>query len=147
MTAPVVLHTTIEPFGPAAAIMLTDEQASSLSTAKQPPVVVSIGERSARLRVTRMGGPACIGLSKAARAALGVESGDEVDVVVTLDTEERTVEVPPLLAEALAADPDAKAAFEALSYTNRKEIVRSIADAKQEATQQRRLAKALAELR
>ena len=44
--------TTIEPYGPAAAIMLTDEQAASLSSAKTPPVIVTVEERSARLRVT-----------------------------------------------------------------------------------------------
>lgn len=141
------LTTTIEEFGPAAAIMLTEEQAAQLSTAKTPPVVVAIGDRTERLRVTRMGGPVCIGLSKAARKSLGVEIGDEVDVVISLDERERQVEVPPLLAEALSADPAAAEAFRALSYTRRKEIARGIAEAKQEATQQRRLAKALQELR
>ena len=140
------LTTTIEPMGPAAAIVLTNEQAAQLSTAKTPPVVVRIGDRSERLRIARMGGPACIGLSKAARQALGVEIGDEVEVSITLDEEERTVEVPPLLAEALAADPDAAAAFRELSYTRRQEIAVGIAQAKREETQQKRLAKALAEL-
>ena len=111
----VSVTTTVEEFGPAAAIFLTDEQAAQLSTAKTPPVVVSIGGRQERLRISRMGGRACIGLSRASRDALGVEIGDEVDVTVSLDDEERTVEVPPLLAEALAADPDAAEAFRELS--------------------------------
>ena len=59
--------TTIEATGPAASIPLTEQQATELSTAKTPPVLVTIGDASARLRVTRMGGPACIGVSKAAR--------------------------------------------------------------------------------
>ncbi|MDO5676435.1 MAG: YdeI/OmpD-associated family protein [Propionibacteriaceae bacterium] len=148
MAAPELrFRTVIVPFGPAAAIMLTEEQASQLSSAKTPAVIVTVGERSARLRVTRMGGPVCIGLSKASRAALGVELGDEVEVTVALDTAERTVDIPPLLAEALEADPAVKAAFDALSYTRRKEIAVSIAEAKQEATRLRRLEKALSELR
>ncbi|WP_454227435.1 YdeI/OmpD-associated family protein [Propioniciclava flava] len=139
--------TTIEPFGPAAAILLTEEQAAALSSAKTPPVVVTVGDASARLRVTRMGGAVCIGLSKASRAALGVAIGDEVEVTVALDEAERTVELPPLLAEALASDDAARAAFEALSFTRRKELARGIAEAKQEATRRRRLDAALAELR
>ena len=138
--------TTIEATGPAASIPLTEQQATELSTAKTPPVLVTIGDASARLRVTRMGGPACIGLSKAARAQLGVEIGDVVEVSVSLDAAERTVELPPLLARALASDAAAAATFEALSYTRRKEMARSIAEAKQEATRQRRLAAALSEL-
>ena len=67
-------HTTIEPTGPEGAIILTDAQVAELSTAKTPPVVVTIGERSARLRVARMGGVICIGMSKAVRAQLGVEA-------------------------------------------------------------------------
>ncbi len=140
------LHTTIEPVGPAAAIMLTDAQVAELSTRKTPPVVVTIAGRSARLRVARMGEVICIGLSKAARAELGVQIGDEVDVSIAADEQERTVEVPDELAAALDADPAARAAFDALSFTRRKEIARGIADAKQDATRQRRLAKALEEL-
>ncbi|XVX21210.1 YdeI/OmpD-associated family protein [Actinomycetota bacterium] len=141
------LRTTIEPFGPAAAIILTDDQVAELSDKKTPPVVVTIGGTSTRLRVASMGGQRCIGLSKAARAELGVEIGDEVDATIALDTAERTVEIPPELAEALKGDKAAKAAFDKLSYTRRKEIARSVAEARQEATRQRRLDKALAELR
>lgn len=141
------LHTTIEPTGPAGAIILTEAQVAQLSAAKTPPVVVTIGGRSARLRVARMGGVSCIGLSKAARALLGVELGDEVTAVIRLDEAEREVVLPEDLVEALHADPEARAAFEALSYTRRKEIAVSLTEARLEATRARRLAKALEELR
>lgn len=141
------LHTSLVPMGPAGAIVLDDAQVASLSTAKAFPIVVTIGERSARLRLARMGGQNLIGFSKATRAALGVDLGDEFDAVIAPDVAERTVEIPPALAEALASDPAAKAAFDALSYTRRKEIATSIADAKQDATRDRRLVKALDELR
>lgn len=144
-----MLHfrTTIEPYGPAAAIFLSDDQASILSSAKQPPVVVTIADRQLRLRVTRMGGPACIGLSKASRKQLQVEIGDEVEVSIELDTAERTVEVPADLAAALAQDDAARAAWDKLSYTRRKEIAHGLVEAKQQTTRERRLAKALDELR
>lgn len=141
------LSTTLVPFGPACAILLTDAQVAELSDRKNPPVVVTIGDRSARLRVARMGGENCIGLSRAARAELGVEIGDAVEVTIAPDTAERTVDVPPALAAALAAEPAAQAAFDALSYTRRKEHARSVAEAKKEDTKERRVEKILAELR
>lgn len=141
------LHTVLEPMGPAGAIVLDDEQVAALSDAKAFPVVVTIGDRTARLRLARMGGKNLIGFSKAARAELGVELRDEFDVIVAPDADERTVAVPDVLAAALDADPVARAAFDGLSYTRRKEIARSIAEAKQDATRQRRLEKALADLR
>ena len=51
-------------------------------------------------------------------------------MTIELDTEARTVEVPADLARALAEKPDATAAFEALSYTMRKEYVRQVETAK-----------------
>ena len=54
--------------------------------------------------------------------------------------------MPPLLSDALAADAARQRAFDELSFTRRKELAGSIDDAKQEATRQRRLAKALDEL-
>jgi hypothetical protein len=141
------LRTVLEPMGPAGAIVLDDAQVAQLSTAKAFPVVVTIGERTARLRLARMGGKNLIGFSKATRAEMAVELGDEIDVVITADAAERTVEIPDALATALASDSAAKAAFDALSFTRRKEIARGIAEAKQEATRERRVAKALEELR
>lgn len=141
------LHTVLWGSGPAAAIVLTDEQVESLGAGKAFPVSVTIGGRTARLRVARMGGKNLIGFSKAVRAELGVEIDQEVDAVIAVDTAERTVEEPPALAEALDADPALRSAFDALSYTARKEHARTVADAKQEATRERRLAKIIESLR
>ena len=141
------LVTALERAGPACAIFLTDEQVAELASVKNPPVVVTIGGRSQRLRVARMGGRNCIGLSKAARAALGVEIGDEVTATIELDSAERTVDMPPELAEVLAAEPAAKTAFGALSYTQRKEHARAVASAKKPETRARRITQILQSLR
>lgn len=138
---------TLEPMGPATAIVLTDEQVAELGTVKNPPVVVTIDGTSHRLRVARMGGQNLIGLSKAARAALGVEIGQTITATIELDTAERTVDMPAELTAALEADPAARSAFEALSYSKRKEHARQVAEAKAEATRERRIAKILASLR
>jgi uncharacterized protein YdeI (YjbR/CyaY-like superfamily) len=55
--------------------------------------------------------------------------------------------VPPELAAALEGDPAARDAFDALSYTHRREYARWIADAKRDATRARRVAEALELLR
>ncbi|MCK2032881.1 MULTISPECIES: YdeI/OmpD-associated family protein [unclassified Microbacterium] len=141
------VHTVLAGRGPAAAILLTDEQVASFGAGKAFPVAVTIGGRTARLRLARMGGENMIGLSKAARADLGVEIDQEVDAVIRLDTAERAVEVPPALAGALDADPAVRAAFDALSPSARKEHARAVAEAKQEATRERRIAKIVESLR
>jgi uncharacterized protein YdeI (YjbR/CyaY-like superfamily) len=73
--------------------------------------------------------------------------GDTVDVAIELDTAPREVEVPEALASALAAEPAARAAFDALSYTHRKEYARAVADAKKPETRDRRVAETLEKLR
>jgi uncharacterized protein YdeI (YjbR/CyaY-like superfamily) len=81
------------------------------------------------------------------REQAGVEAGQQVELALELDAAPREVEVPAALARALADDPVAGAAFEALSYTHRKEYARWIEEAKREQTRERRVTQALAMLR
>lgn len=141
------IRTVLLQRGPATSIPLTDEQVASLGGGGSAPVTVTIAGRTARLRIGRMGGESMIGLSRAARAELGVDYGDEVEAVVALDAAERAVELPPELEAELAEDPAAQVAFEGLAPSRRKEMARSIADAKAAETKQRRLEKALDQLR
>jgi hypothetical protein len=136
------LTTVLEPRGPAAAIVLTDEQVAGLGSGKAFPVSVTIGGTTARLRLARMGGENLVGLSKAARAELGVDVGQTVDVVIRPDDAPREVEVPPALAEALEG-AGLRAAFDALAPSRRKEHARSVADAKGDDTRARRVQKVL----
>ena len=50
--------------------------------------------------------------------------------------------MPPALAEALDSDPEAKATFEGLAFTHRKEFARWIDEAKREDTRARRVTQA-----
>ena len=93
----------LDPFGPAAAIVLSDDEVAALGGGKRAAVRVTIDGRSARLRLAVMGGQNVIGLSKAARSELGVETGAEVTAQIALDEAPREVEVPEELAAALAA--------------------------------------------
>lgn len=141
------LQTTIEPHGPAGAILLSDEQVTELGGGKRAPVVVTIGDRSARLRVAVMGGCNLIGLSKANRASLGVELGAQVSATISLDELPRTVELPGDLAAALAGEPALRAHFDGLAFTHRREYVEWVASAKRADTRQRRIAATLIKLR
>jgi len=129
-------------------IVVPDEIVAELGAGKRPLVKVTIdGRYSFVYTIAVMGGRNMIGFSAAHRAASGFRGGDEVEVVLELETAPREVEIPPQLAAALAADPVAAAAFDKLSFTFRKEHARAISEAKADETRQRRLDKILAELR
>lgn len=140
------IDAVLEPSGPATAIELTDEQVAELGGGKRAAVKLTIGDRTARLRLGVMGGRNLLGLSKAARAELGVEIGEAVHAIIELDTEERAVELPDDFASALDAEPGARAAFDARPPSHRKEHVRAIVEAKRPETRTRRIEAAVAKL-
>jgi hypothetical protein len=134
--------------GPAAAVVLTDEQVAAVGEgAKRFPVVATVEGYTWRTTVARMRGEFLLGLSREVREGAGVEAGDTVDLELELDTKPREVDVPEALATALAKDANARAAYEKLSYTHRKEYARWIAEAKRDETRERRVAKAIEQLR
>ncbi|HEY5890094.1 MAG TPA: YdeI/OmpD-associated family protein, partial [Acidimicrobiia bacterium] len=61
-----------------------------------------------------------------------------------LDTAPRTIEVPPDLAEALTQNPNAKAFWESMSYSNQRWHAEQVEGAKTEDTRARRVAKSVA---
>jgi antitoxin component of MazEF toxin-antitoxin module len=136
--------TQLEPRGPAAAVVLDDGQVEALGEgAKRFPVVATVNGHTWRTSVARMGGEFLVGLPREVRAGAGVQAGDEVSVSLELDTKPREVEMPESLVSALEADPAAKAAFDGMAFTHRKEYARWIAEAKREETRQNRIQKAL----
>lgn len=143
----VILEGLVEPFGPAGALVLTDAQVATLGGGKRAAVQVRIGDRSARLRLAVMGGQNVIGLSKATRADLDVQLGDRVSAIIELDEAPREVTVPTELAEALAADPAAAAAYEKLAFTHRKEYAVWVGEAVRPQTRARRAEQAVTMLR
>lgn len=144
---PVTVTQTLEPWGPATAIELTPEQVDQLGGGRRAAVRVTVGERSARLRVAVMGGRIVIGLSKATRAELGVDLGDTVTAVVSLDESPREVEVPAELAAALEGDRTAYEMFGARAYTQRKAYAGGGGEAKRPETRVRRAAQAVEMIR
>jgi Bacteriocin-protection, YdeI or OmpD-Associated/Domain of unknown function (DUF1905) len=113
----------------------------------RPPVRVTIGGHTYRSTVAVYGGRYFVPLNRRTREAAGVAAGEEVTVELEADADERTVELPEELRAALDGDEAARAAFESLSYSHRKEYADWVADAKRDETRQRRLAKTLERLR
>jgi hypothetical protein len=134
--------------GPAAAIVLGNDEVAAIGEgAKRFPVLASVNGYEWRTTVTRMGGEFLLGFSRAVRDGAAVETGDAIEVEITLDRAAREVDVPAALTEALAGDAHARAAFDRLAYTHRKEYARWIEDAKRPETRARRVAQALEMLR
>jgi Bacteriocin-protection, YdeI or OmpD-Associated/Domain of unknown function (DUF1905) len=138
----------LQPRGPAAGIVLDDAQVALVGEgAKRFPAIATVNGYTWRTSVARMGGEFLLGLNRQVRAGAGVEAGDDVEVTIELDAAPREVEVPHALSAALAADPQARASFERMAFTHRKEYARWIADAKRDETRQRRVQQALEMLR
>jgi hypothetical protein len=142
------LTITLQARGPAAAIVLDDEQVAVIGEgATRFPVAATINGYTWRTTVTRMRGEFLLGLNREVREGAGVQAGDTVEVAIELDEAPREVEVPEALSAALDGDPAARAAFERLAFTHRKEYARWIAEAKREETRERRATQALEMIR
>lgn len=113
---------------------------------KRVPVVATVNGAEYRGLVVVMGGKYMLGIPKAFRDAAGIAAGDNIIVTLERDVAERTVDPPADLAAAIAENKLGEA-WDKLSYTHKKEYVRSIVEAKQEATRFRRIAKTIEMLR
>jgi hypothetical protein len=107
------------------------------------PVRGTVNGAAFRTTVAVYSGVHLIGFNKEVRERAGVEIGDEVTVELERDDEPREVDVPPELEQALAASSEARATFEGLSYTHRREYAEWIGEGKRPDTRQRRAARAL----
>ena len=134
--------------GPAAAFVLDDEQVAAVGEgAKRFAVVARVNGFEWRTSVTRMRGEFLLGLNRSVREAAGVSAGDTVNLELELDTAPRDIDVPDALDAALASDAQARAAFDGLAFSHRKEFARWIEEAKRDETRERRVASTLQMLR
>jgi hypothetical protein len=142
------LTAALEPRGPAAAFVLNHEQVAVVGEgAKRFPARTTINGATLRTTVTKMRGEYLFGLNRAAREQAGLTPGDTVTFTLELDTEPRVVDVPDALTDALKRDARAKARFDALSYSHRKEFAAWVAEAKRDQTRDKRIAQTLELLR
>ncbi|MCZ7664659.1 MAG: YdeI/OmpD-associated family protein [Thermoleophilia bacterium] len=120
-------------------------------TAGRIPVRLTLrgpaGEAPYRGSLVKYRGVMMVGITKAVRERAGAAVGDRVHVSLELDRGERTVDLPPDLAEALARDETAAAGWDRFSYTHQREYVQSIVEAKRNETRVKRVAAAVAAAR
>jgi hypothetical protein len=140
-------RTYVEPAEPMRGLEVPPEVVQALGGGPRPRVTITINGHSWKSRVAIMRGRYLLGLSNANRQAAGVATGDEVEVEVEVDAVPRVVAEPADLARALDADPVARAAYDRLAYTHRREHVRAIESAKRPETRMRRIEQAVAMLR
>ncbi len=129
----------------ATGIQVPDEVVEKLGSGRRPPVVVTIGGYTYRTTVASMGGDFWIPLAAEHRESAGVAAGQEVDVDIELDSAPREVALPDDLAAAM--DGTARAAFDGLAPSHRKEWVRWVEEAKKPETRTARIEKTVAGLR
>lgn len=136
----------VEPHEKMRGLEVPPEVVEALGGGKRPRVVVTLNGHTWRTRIAIMLGRNLIGFSNANRAATGAEVGDEVTIDLALDDEPITVDEPAELTAALEADPAARAAFDALTPSQRRQHARVIGQAKGADTRARRVEKLLGEL-
>jgi hypothetical protein len=124
-------------------IVVPEKVVAGFGQGKRPKVTVTLKGYTYRSTVAVMGGQFMLPLAKVHREAAGVKDGEKVEVTLELDTAPREVEVPKDLAAALKK-AGARAAFDKLAFSHRKEHVRAIEEAKAPETRARRIEKAVA---
>ena len=113
----------------------------TFGTKARVPVRGTINGFAFRTSLMPMGGCHGLPVNKTMREGARCKAGDTVKVQMQRDTEPRTVEAPPELKRELAKNKQAKANWEKLAFTHKKEMAKYIVEAKQEETKSRRLTK------
>ncbi|MER5353924.1 YdeI/OmpD-associated family protein [Kitasatospora sp. NPDC002551] len=137
----------VEPPEPMRGLEVPPAVVAALGGGARPPVTITVNGHSWTSRVALLRGRHLIGLSNANRRAAGVAIGDEVEVEVRLGTGPRVVVEPADFTRALDGDPAARAAYDKLAHSRRREHVRAVESAKKPETRLRRIEKAIAALR
>jgi hypothetical protein len=137
----------VEPPEPMRGLEVPPEIVAALGAGARPPVTITINGHSWRSRIAIMRGRNLIGLSNANRKAARIATGGEAEVELELDPEPRAVAEPADFARALDADPAARAAYDRLAYSHKREHVLAIEHAKKPETRARRIEAAVATLR
>jgi hypothetical protein len=143
---PITFRTTVLETGKnTAGIEVPEEIIEKLGSGKRPLVRVTIKKYTYRSAVAVMASKYMISFSSEHRKAAGVQGGDETDVILELDLEPRTVEIPKDLKDALIK-ASALDVFENSAPSMKKEYVRQVEEAKAQETRERRIAKIVEKL-
>jgi hypothetical protein len=134
-------------------VKLFGQERSEVAALKPPFDVVKVFQRKGRVPVKgaingfpfrsslmNMGDGHMMAVNAQLRAGGHCKAGDTVEVVMELDEDKRTVEVPAYLKKIINSDSRAKEFWPKLSFTDQKEYVREIDGAKRLETREKRIA-------
>ena len=108
------------------------------------PVRGTLNGAPFRSSVFRMGGDChFMVVNRQMRESAGVSGGETVPVTLERDAEPRVITPPADFARALKDNKDARATWDKLSFTHRREHVEHIEDAKKPDTRRRRIEKSI----
>jgi hypothetical protein len=108
------------------------------------PVRGALNGAPFRSSLFRMGGDChFMVVNRKMREACGVSGGETVPVTMERDDEPRVITPPDDFARALKANDDARATWDKLSFTHRREHVEHFEEAKRPETRQRRIEKSI----
>ncbi len=142
------LRTVINSAGKTAAgIVVPNEFVEALGGGRRPKVRVTARDYTFRTSIAPMGGVFMMPITNETRAGSGLVPGEVADFDIELDAEPREVAVPADLASALALDDTARAAFERLSYSNKRRLTMPIEAIKGAEARARRVERTVTELR
>lgn len=132
------------------AVLVPAELAAQFSR-KNPRVVALVNGTEYHSRVAGYGGKSYLGLRKDLLRTVGVDTGDSVEIELSEEPEPQPEAVPEPsepseLTAALAADPAARSAFDALPPSHRREYLRWVSEAKRTETRVERAAKTVRRL-
>ncbi len=141
-------RTTVQLEGKTATgLLVPPEVVTGLGGSKKPAVTVTLNGFSYRSSIAARGDRFLIPVSADIRRQSGVSAGDEVEVDIEIDAAPREITVPTDFAERLDAEPEVRAFFDGLSYSNKSVHTLSIDQAKTAETRARRVDKAMDTLR
>jgi Bacteriocin-protection, YdeI or OmpD-Associated/Domain of unknown function (DUF1905) len=127
-------------------VALVPKDVAATFSGKRPPVLAHVNGVEYRSRLAVYGGQSYLGLRKDLLRQLGVGIGDQIQIELAEDHEERVVVEPPELTQALADNPTAQAAYQKLPFTHRNEYARWIDEGKKPETRADRVAKTIKRL-
>ena len=141
-------------------VKLLGQAESEVAALKPPFDVAAVFERKGRVPVKgtingfpfrsslmNMGDGHMMVVNAQLRAGAKCTAGDTVAVLMELDEDKRTVEVPAYLKKIIDCDPKAREFWPKLSFTHQKEYVREIEGAKRIETRDKRVAAMMNALR
>lgn len=132
------------------AVLVPREVTAGLSE-KRPRVEARVDGAEYHSRIAVYGGKSYLGLRKDLLRSIGKDTGDTVSIELTEEAAPAAdpppePEEPAELTEVLSADPAARAAFDALPPSHRREYVRWIAEAVKSETRLERARKTVRRL-